>query len=149
MRILGTLAIALALTACKSDSPTDTNFDNGNGTYTAKVNGQTWSADVVEALYIGTVLSVSGSDNNVVITVSVATQGTGTYDLSAGSAAGVVTEGSDSWYAVGLGGSGSVTITSLTSHSAKGTFQFTGGPVPGAGTTGTRSVTQGAFDVKF
>jgi hypothetical protein len=148
MRIVRTLAMVLLFAACSSDSPTE-NHDNGAGKFAARVDGQTWSAEFVEALYIGNVFSVSGNDGDLNITLSVAAQGTGTYDLTAGSAAGVIAEGSDAWYAVGLGGSGTITVTSLDAHGAKGTFAFTGGPVPGGGTTGTRTVTQGTFDVTF
>ena len=46
------------------------------------------------------------------------------------------------------GGTGSITLTTLTSNRAAGTFTFTAKPLAG-GATGDKVVTQGAFDVTF
>src|SRR5256885_931559 len=56
------------------------------------------------------------------------------------------------WKANGLGagtGSGSVTLTSLSSTGAAGTFFFMLVAQPFTAATGTRSITQGMFNVKF
>ena len=52
-----------------------------------------------------------------------------------------------SWGTDGTGGSGTLTLSTLTSTSASGTFSGTLGPA--AGTTGTRVVTNGVFNVGF
>jgi Family of unknown function (DUF6252) len=148
MRIIGTLAIVLVLAACKSDSPTEAVVGAG-GKLAAKVDGQAWTASAVVANYVGNVLGVSGNDDNINISVTATITGPGTYDLTAGSAAGLITEGGEAWYAIGQGGSGSVTITSLDSRGAKGTFSFIAGKLPGVQSPSTRTVTQGSFDVAF
>ena len=47
------------------------------------------------------------------------------------------------------GGSGSVTITSLSSTAARGNFAFTAPPSAGSGATGNRVITEGVFNVTF
>jgi hypothetical protein len=47
-----------------------------------------------------------------------------------------------------LGGSGTITLTDLTTAGTTGTFLFTAVPGNDA-TTGTHAVTSGAFDVTF
>ena len=54
-----------------------------------------------------------------------------------------------SWFASTSGGSGTLTISTITATGATGTFQFTMPPTPGTGASGTRSVTNGTFSVTF
>lgn len=76
--------------------------------------------------------------------------GTGSYVLGPASAANamlLIGNPAAGWQAgVGIG-SGTITITTLTSTRAVGTFLFMLAAVPGTGATGTRSVTEGSFDV--
>ena len=55
------------------------------------------------------------------------------------------------WSVGGLFGSGTLTVSSLTSAGVSGTFSFTAPVAPGApaGTTGTRSITNGSFSATF
>lgn len=51
--------------------------------------------------------------------------------------------------AAGSGGSGSITLSTLTSTGASGTFSFTATASTTTGAAGTKSVTNGKFNVKF
>jgi hypothetical protein len=63
----------------------------------------------------------------------------------------LVTNGGGFWSANAMGGSGTVTIAALTSTSASGSFSFTLVPsgMPDNIATGTRTVTNGRFNVTF
>jgi len=78
--------------------------------------------------------------------------GTGTYTLGALSAANaqvLIGNPAAGWQAaVGIG-SGTITVTSLTSTAASGTFSFSLVAVPGSTAAGTKSITEGAFNVTF
>ena len=61
-----------------------------------------------------------------------------------------VTPGSATWQANINGGSGSVTIDTLTATTATGRFNFVMTPVPGSGATGNnKTVANGVFNVTF
>jgi hypothetical protein len=51
------------------------------------------------------------------------------------------------WRSDQAGGSGSVTITSLTTTRMRGTFTATLGPIPNTGAAGTLAVANGSFDI--
>jgi Bacterial Ig-like domain (group 2) len=53
------------------------------------------------------------------------------------------------WSAGPLGGSGTITLSTLTPTSASGTFSFTMVPLQGTTATGTKTVTNGVFNVTF
>lgn len=144
---LGLLSI-LAAGCSSDDGPTDPGGSSSGGAMSARIDGANWTAQSVTASYLGGVLSVSGTDGTSTINLSAAVQATGPQDLAAGSANGNVVIGSSTWYAVGQGGSGTMTVTSLSASGAAGTFAFTGGPLPG-GATGTRTITEGTFSVQY
>ena len=58
-------------------------------------------------------------------------------------------QGGAAWAANPSGGSGTITVTALTSTRVAGTFQFTGAAVSGTGASATRQVTSGKFDLSF
>jgi len=60
-----------------------------------------------------------------------------------------VTPGTATWQANITGGSGSVTIDTITATTATGRFSFVMIPVPGSGATGNKTVANGAFNVTF
>lgn len=145
------LLIALLTPACSSsDDPAGP--DVGTSTLTATVDGVTWSADVVLGVNNGFTLGIEGSAGGIEIAMSVnLVENTlpGTVDLTTGSTGASIQQGGETWYPVGPGGSGSLTVQTLTSDRATGTFQFVATPVGGSATGGARTVTAGSFDVRF
>jgi len=157
------LGLLLATACGGSDGPTDPNPatpppPGGNATYTASVDGQAWASAAsltsVTAALSGTYIisgSVLAGASTRAITLNLMNiPGPGTYPLGTG--AGV--SGGSAIYAENVGGwitplsgeAGTLTITTLTATRIAGTFSFTA--VASAGSaTGTRSVTNGAFDL--
>jgi hypothetical protein len=132
------------------------------GTMTALIDGVPWSGTVLStANIVGDVFfHFGGDDGTTVINIAVTNGSTptgGTYGLAPGtpSNAGLsVIQGAgagQSWScgASSSAGSGSVVISSLTPTGASGTFNFMLTPTPGTASTGTHSVTDGVFDLRF
>jgi uncharacterized protein DUF6252 len=123
---------------------------------TFKVDGVSESASSVTAGLANGILSIGGTDSSRATTLSFAltptAAGTGTYTLgplSAANAQVLIGNPAAGWQAaVGIG-SGTITVTSLTSTAATGTFSFSLVAVPGSGASGTKSITEGAFNVTF
>jgi len=167
-RITLAFSLLLAAAACggSSDSgstaPGNTNTQTPtatNGVFTAVINGVTWNA-------IGTVSVSRGSNNFIGISGTGFTTGTNgysllfgignasgpaTYSLSFGNVAGselVIGGLNGGWGTYFNGGTGSLTITTLSSDHIAGTF--TADAVPGSGgATGTLQVRNGRFDLSF
>ena len=53
------------------------------------------------------------------------------------------------WAANAVAGSGTITITELDADHIAGTFSFVASASPGSSATGTRTVTEGEFDIEF
>ena len=148
--------LLLVLTGCDGDdNPTGggtVNLPPGNDTITATVDGNAWSAIQVAAINNGGVVAISGSDASL-LAISFAFAGTtpGTFTIGASSVANanVIDNLSGLWSANGEQGSGTITVTTLTSTAASGTFSYSA-PRQTA-TTGpeTRVVTNGVFSVTF
>ena len=102
------------------------------------------------------ILSIGGTDSSRSTTLGFALTptpaGTGTYTLGPLNPANAqmqVGSPAAGWQAgVGIG-SGTITLTTLTNTTAAGTFSFTLAAVPGSGATGTKSITEGSFNVTF
>jgi hypothetical protein len=152
-------ALGLAgVLACGGGGPSGPT-GGGGGLLSATINGAAWSSQpqLIQAptpqkeghypLYGAT---QSGNTLNGMQLNLVGIQGPGTYPL--GTAGGVsggtvaVNEGSAVWMTPINGAAGTVTITTLNSTRAVGTFQFVADPVA-SGATGTRTVTNGQFDI--
>lgn len=144
----------LGFTSCDKNSDDDVTPENpiSNGTITLKVDGSSWNASLaVQAVNTNGVINVTGSDSDAkqasVILYGVTEPGT--YNVQAGLQHQLRwTEGlgtNDSYIANGLIGSGSITITELSSSKVKGTFQFTGANTAQA----TKSITEGSFEATF
>ena len=133
------------------DDPLDVN-PNDNGSMTARVDGNSFTAFSTAATFSNGILAVSGVQVTPAqgITFGVAATGPGTFTVSQTSAVnGIYVSGNASWLASGNVGSGTVTLTTLNSTRAVGTFNFVMQAQAGSGATGTRTITQGAFDVRF
>lgn len=147
--LLSLLLVAFVAPACSSsDDPAGP--DDAGGTISATVDGAAWSADAL-AMNNGFLFGVEGTADGIRIALSVnLTEHTlpGTVDLRSGSTGAQIGEGGETWYAVGSGGSGTLTVQTLTAERATGTFSFTGAGVGGSA-TGTRTIVNGSFDVRF
>lgn len=160
MNILRGLVLCLlvvTVAACGSDSPTDPG-DNGpaNGSMTALIDGSGWSATIItpalSTLGSGGVSALGGGGPNYAMAFAWLDEGVGTYTVgvSVGANGNINTiNGSASWTATSVQGSGTIVVTQRTASRVVGTFQFVMPPAPGSGSTGTRTVTNGQFDVTF
>lgn len=149
-----TAIAVLGFTSCNKSDDEDVIPENplSNGTITLKVDGADWNASLaVQAVNTNGVINVTGSDSDAkqasIILYGVTEPGT--YNVQAGLQHQLRwTEGLDAsqtYVANGILGSGSITITELSSSKIKGSFQFTGANSSQA----TKSITEGSFDATF
>jgi hypothetical protein len=162
MRRLLVAGLLLAAMGCGKDGgdpmdPGDTN-DPGSlpvGTFTARIDGQQWTAAAPLAVaYNGGILALGGSNTQLTtLAFAVITNGQpGTYPIGPSIPTnGVLTVGAagPTWVASAQGGSGSITITTISATAATGTFTFSMVPNGTSGSTGTKTVTNGAFNVTY
>ncbi|CAN5781585.1 hypothetical protein BH23GEM9_BH23GEM9_28280 [soil metagenome] len=153
-RILPSLYALLLLAACGSDSPTDRSNPAVAGTMTARIDGTAWSAtQSLGGSRSGQQVSFTGlGPGNVAIGLAIGgVTGPGTYTIGGLNPTTAVIS-----YPNGIGygvlpnqGGGAVVITSLTSAAVAGTFTFTAVLISGTGAPATRTVAEGAFNVRF
>ena len=129
-----------------------------NGTFTAQINGVTWSATGTVNVskqppsFIGLGASgfAGGTAYAFVLGIGNAT-GPGTHSFNVfagGDGSSLVIGGTTSgWGTAFQGGTGSVTITVLTSNHIVGTFSGTA--VPSSGSAANLVITNGQFDLTF
>jgi hypothetical protein len=127
---------------------------SGKGSISARIDGVQWSSIVTAAQYTNTGLIISGADNSNpphALGLGVAAVAPGTYQITLPNptANASWTVGPSTWQASLIGGSGTVTITSLTSTGAAGTFSFTMVAVPNTAASGSKAITDGVFNVTF
>jgi hypothetical protein len=169
---IGLTALVALLAACggggDATSPSDGNQNPGGTTgtnhMTATINGQSFSSSGVGALFASQIDAISGgylvlgvetaaSGRGITFTLN-GISGPGTYPLGvdgvsvAGGFGSVTVNGTNVWNTGLTGGSGTITITSLTTKGIAGTFTFTASPAGGSA-TGTQTVTNGSFDAAF
>ncbi len=141
-------------------TPTPVAAGTPAGSMSATIDGARWVAVVIrEASIQGGVLRVGGQDSTTApfVALGIAVPPTvGTDTVSAATGATVagslaqVSPGSAvrQWNANFAFGSGTITLTTLTATAARGTFSFTLVHIA-TGSTGTRGVADGVFDVTF
>ena len=142
------------LAACGDSSTTGTNSGGNLSSYSASVGGVAWAAI---APVVWTVTSsgvtMSGADGGGATTVSLSFFATapGTYSLTfnqnTGGVATVAKSNGQGWSTVGQGGTGTVTVTTLSTNHVVGTFSFDAITAPN-GVTNVIHVTNGKFDLK-
>lgn len=152
-------AALLLVTACGSDSssPTAPPPTLTHGTMSAVVDGKAWTATVgLSAAYQNNILAFAGvaADKSTITIALAPLSGLGTYTISIGEATNAsysINGGAlAQWQGVGgVGGTGSVVLTSLTATGASGTFSFELPPISNTAATGTKSITNGKFDLTF
>ena len=161
MRALKTLVVIATLTAfgCGGDDD-PTGLPSGgatNGTLTAQINGTSWSATGTitvnrQANSIGLAGSGFAGSNaySLVMSINNAT-GPGTHNLSlaaGGDGSSLIVGSTTTGYGTAFtGGSGTITITSLTANRVTGTFS--GVLPPSSGSAAGLTITNGSFDVTF
>jgi hypothetical protein len=124
------------------------------GTLTCLVDGVSYTGGINSATYTNGVLNIASNSASLTLAVGFAARGgVGTIQVSSGnvSVSVITTNGSTvtgSWLGTNIGGTGSVTINTLTSTGASGTFSFTA-PAAGSGATGIKTVTSGVFSATF
>jgi len=132
----------------------------GESDMTARIDGTDWASDLATVAVVPNtpgwyVITGSRTMGNPAIAISISVfnvDGPGTYPLGVGgtSFGGIATvaEGGGGWNTPLSGASGSITITALTATRMAGTFAFGAEAVTG-GASGTRTVTNGDFDLEF
>jgi len=153
--------LALICVGCSSTTePTDTGSGTGttlaNGSMSATIDGVAWTAAAITATNSGGQVAIGATSSSLLsINLFFVVNGPGTYTVNSAISSFLVSQAStgaaSTWTAVsGLAGSsGTVTFTTLTTTRAVGTFS--GVVVANAGTAavGTRTITNGRFDVRF
>jgi len=158
MSILAASLALLALNACGggSDGPTGTNGNTnvGDGTMSATINGTSWrslkSGD--KGSHSGLIYAVVGLNGSYTIALGIAgLTAPGTVNLSLATGNGsnaIVSNATGGWGTAFNGGSGTITVTTLTTNRIAGTFSFDA-PAGSGNATGTLQVRNGKFDVTF
>ena len=153
----------IALNACGGDDggPTGTNGNNnngavtGDGNITATINGVAWrslkSGD--RGSRSGQFYGIVGVNTNYNITLGIGNltgPATVSLDLAAGGngSSAIVANTTGGWGTAFQGGTGTITVTTLTTNRIVGTFSFDAKPGSGSA-TGTLQVRNGKFDVTF
>ena len=137
---------------------------NASGTMSATISGKSFVATCLVTITFngklfdlgGTDVSASNASTFQDVTFVVSATGPGTYTIdsttiaqgASGNNAAYSIGGSQLWTSgAGAGGGGTVTFTTLTSSSAVGTFSINF--VAGPGGSGTKTLTNGTFNVTF
>jgi uncharacterized protein DUF6252 len=152
MRRIASLLFATAvvsLSGCGSSDSTGISGGTG-GVFSASVGGVAWTASGPLANITATGVNITGQDaaKTITVTVTFIASAPGTYSLtfsqSTGGVATVAKSNGQAYSTVATGGTGSVTVTTLTAHHAVGTFSF---DAIGSGPADILHVTNGKFDI--
>jgi hypothetical protein len=153
----------LLITACSGgDGPTGPNPPppGGNASFTASVDGQGWTSAAaltnVTAAQSGTYIIsgsvLTGASTRAITLNLMNIPGPGTYPLGTGAGvsggSAIYAESAGGWGTPLSGEAGTINITTLTATRIAGTFSFTAAASAG-GATGTRTVTNGTFDLEI
>ncbi|HSR90792.1 MAG TPA: hypothetical protein VLK88_05770 [Gemmatimonadales bacterium] len=163
-------ALVLAALHCSSGTgPGGGGGGGGNSGLTAKIDGAAWEADPISiaanamaGIPGGLLIHGSQTTGGVTRSINIALQnirGTGTYALGVGPSVygGIASEGEGSggggnanvWLTPLNGVSGTLTINTLGAGRIVGSFEFTGDADNNNSVGGTRTITQGVFDLPF
>jgi hypothetical protein len=154
------LGVLLAWTvACGGGNPPAPSGGSNFGTVAATIDGVSYTGAINSASNSNGTLRVSSNSADLTRSINFAgpaAVGTASVSLATALTMNVLTTTGTtvigSWGAAGNLGSGTLTVTSLTSTGASGTFSFSAPPAPGASAgqaTGTKVVTNGSFTAQF
>ena len=126
-----------------------TQLSNGSMAYT--IDGTTINATSIIVINAAGILSISGQNGFNVLAVAFVKGGTGTFTFSSDPGLNFVISSNAQPFQAGPGTtrpgtSGRLTLTTLTANRAAGTFECVATSTSGSG---TRTVTNGSFDVTF
>jgi len=148
--VVTTLLTILLAVGCGSDGPTGPETPGpANGTMSARIDGTQWTASTITPGITGGISAIGGSDGTRTLAFAWVEAGTGTYQI--GTAVGFngnLTIAGGIWVANGSAGDGTLVVTTRTSDRIAGTFSFVMTAGSG-GASGTRTVSQGTFDITF
>jgi hypothetical protein len=154
-RLLLAAASMLAI-ACSSSSSTGPS--GGKANLSATINGASFlgtvQARATRTVASGdTIITVGGANTGEAIIIGMAFSDSGPRTYLIGGfgepANALVNKGSATWAANISGGSGSITVDTISATRVTGSFQFNAVPVSGSGATGTQAVTNGKFALSF
>lgn len=124
----------------------------GDNSLSAKIDGTAWTPTVITASAGSGALIVAAADGTgrgLGFAVAI-TQGLGTQSIGPTSLVNAnTTQGAQGWLATAHLGSGSVTLTTVETNRAAGTFTFTLQGTSPTTNPATRRITEGRFDVRF
>lgn len=149
--VLLTLAAAAGCGSSSTDTGTTLNLVT-NGKFSATVNGAAWSAlgQVIVRKPTSTSLAMGAPSTTYAMTFTLLNvTGPGTTSLVSSPSNGshvLIGATGGGWDTSVTGGTGSVTITSLTTNHVTGTFSF---DAPAIGSGNALHVTAGVFDLTF
>ena len=153
MRALSSISL-LSLVACGGGSTAPNSGSNScTASLSATVNGVAWCSPAGAGVFQHSIVSIAGIDAGLTSSIAFAFAAAvpGTYSLAFGNNNGgfaTYTKSGQGWGSGLSGGTGSVTLTTLTANHAAGTFTFDAVPSNG-GATGTIHVTNGTFNITF
>lgn len=150
------IMVLLSAGACggsSSTTPTGNNNNNSSGPMSATIDGAAWASQAPSASWKNNLVVLAGIDNALTTTVTIGFGATtpGTYSIGFANnfgGTGIVIKSGKSWGTSLQGGTGSVTLTTLTANHMVGTFSFSA-VASGGGATGTSVATNGKFDITF
>ena len=157
MRVLrAVLSAALLSGASCGGSSTDPNSSVSNSCsagISATVNGAAWCSPLAQATVSKSIVSMSGFDSGFTSTIGIAfvASAPGTYALTLSNGAGgsaTYSKAGQGWTSGIAGGTGSITLTTLTANHIVGTFAFDAVPASG-GASGTIHVVGGQINMTF
>jgi hypothetical protein len=155
-RRFGLLAILITLAAgCGSDDPAGPGGPGGNnlanGSFSARIDGAAFEPTAAAVVASSGLISIgAGNPSGQTLGFAWLDEGTGTYAIGATSATvGTHTFSGNTWSASSAQGSGSIVVTTTTANRVAGTFSFVLEADAGSGATGTRTITEGSFDLTF
>lgn len=152
-KLLTSLVLLLTIAACGgSDSPTGLGGGPTNGSFTATIDGQNWSATSIiptmASASTGTVSAIGAGSPTYTMAFAWVDAGPGTYTIGQSIGFnGNLSQSGSNWTSTALAGTGTLQVTNRTATQISGTFSFT--MLPSGGTTGTRTITNGAFTINF
>ena len=150
-RVLAVASVSLLILAACGGSDSTGPGTLAHGTLSASVNGASWSPVALSATYSNGILAVGGSNSVATLAFAGFVSGPATISTSGpGFANATYSSNTAAWGAASgtPGGIVSITVTSLTTTTAAGSFSFTLPPSAGTTASGTKTIT-GTFNVKF
>jgi hypothetical protein len=143
--------------ACGGGS-SSTGPGGGSADLSASINGSSWlgtdGAKATRTVAGGdTIISFGGANSNESIILGLAFTDSGPRTYLIGGfdepSNALIEEGAKGWAANVAGGSGSITIDTISATRLTGTFMFNAVPVSGSGASGDEAVTNGKFALSF